>query len=165
MSVIADLTLGEAVNRARDPPQRALPLSFCGLREPLSALARGLRQSPLTPALALPRNNSTKLSKTPVQMGFRLIPIGGAGIHEGLQLRGTHKVAVSGNLCVLLNSCEEARAHAEVAADGVAWIPYWVALLLHVLKSDRSWVSGCSMSGCMRLRARILTTFMCLCAR
>ena len=30
MSVIADLTLGEAVNRARDPPQRALPLSFCG---------------------------------------------------------------------------------------------------------------------------------------
>ena len=49
-------------------------------------------------------------------MGFRLIPIGGAGIHEGLQLRGTHKVAVSGNLCVLLNACEEARAHAEVAA-------------------------------------------------
>ena len=63
-------------------------------------------------------------------MGFRLIPIGGAGIHEGLQLRGTHKVAVSGNLCVLLNSCEEARTHAEVAADGTAWIPYWLALLL-----------------------------------
>ena len=40
-------------------------------------------------------------------MGFRLIPIGGAGTHEGLQLRGTHKVAVSGNLCVLLNSCED----------------------------------------------------------
>ena len=26
----AVLTRGEAVNRARDPPQRALPLSFCG---------------------------------------------------------------------------------------------------------------------------------------
>ena len=63
-------------------------------------------------------------------MGFRLIPIGGVGTHEGLQSRGTHKVAVTGNLCVLLNACSEARAHAEVAADGVAWIPYWLALLL-----------------------------------
>ena len=33
----------------------------------------------------------------------------------------------------------------------------------HVLKSDRTGVSGCSMSGYMRLRARILTTFVRLC--
>ena len=37
-------------------------------------------------------------------------------------------------------------------------------LVGHVLKSDRTGVSGCSMSGCMRFRARILTTFTCLCA-
>ena len=35
-------------------------------------------------------------------------------------------------------------------------------LVGHVLKGDRSWVLGCSMSGCMRFRARILTTFTCL---
>ena len=53
-------------------------------------------------------------------MGFRLIPIGGAGTHEGIATRGTHKVAVTGNLCALLNACEEARAHAVLAEDGVA---------------------------------------------
>ena len=39
------------------------------------------------------------------------------------------------------------------------------SLVGHVLKGDRTWVSGCSMSGYMRFRARILTTFTCLCAR
>ena len=85
-------------------------------------------------------------------MGFRLIPIGGAGIHEGIAIRGSHKVAVTGTLCALLNACAEARAHAVLAEDGVAWIPYWLALLLSLhLRSSACRGGGRRRRGVMLL--------------
>ena len=78
-------------------------------------------------------------------MGFRLIPIGGQGRDARWFAGGVVSRRRVGQRRLRLGGGTH------------------TSLVGHVLKGDRSWVLGCSMSGYMRLRARILTTFTCLC--